>query len=125
MRYGHCSVLAGLLLFPALNTYAGNIGDDIYQAALAKDAGIIESYLRSGISIDTADAEGMSALCKAYEQEQWQAYEFLLQYGANANAACMIKKSDAAVRNAWIGAGLLATGGAVIRVMLDTLKRLM
>ena len=113
MKYGHGSLFAGLLFFPAVGAYAAGVSENIYQAALAQDTNSIVSYLNSGISIDTAGADGQTPLCMAYADGQWQAYDLLLQYGANPNAPCIGQKSSSYKKYVWAGAGVAAVAGGV------------
>ena len=69
--------------------------------------------MRRGNSIDSTDSSGQTALCKAYHNQQWAAYNLMMHYGANPNAGCMLEKSRPYAKPLIIGTGVVAIGGGV------------
>ncbi len=114
MKYKYLLTALCLSWFYQSNAYAfGSMSDKLYNAAKNNNTAAIESYLRSGIVIDTPDGSGQTALCKAYYDKQWNAYNLLARYGANANAGCMMKKPTNYGKVALIGAGVAAVGAGI------------
>ena len=80
--------------------------DRIYSAARRGDIATLNYYVNSGYYIDTPNGDGETALCMAYYDKSWQAYDLLLRYGANPNSNCMYKKKS--------NVGKYVVGGLVV-----------
>lgn len=92
------------------------VQDKIYSAAKRGDAAAISSYLNRGYSIDTTDSSGVTALCQAYYDGAWSAYNLLVRYGANSNAQCMHKKPGNMSKTVIGVIGIAAIGGGAVAI---------
>lgn len=114
MKRGYLLTTLFLGCFYQTDAWAwGSVSDKIYSAALSGDSATINSYLSRGYSIDTPDGDGQTALCQAYHDKEWSAYNLLTRYGANTAAPCMSEKPNSYGKVLLIGAGIAAIGGGV------------
>ena len=114
MKHGYLLTALCLGCFYQADAWAwGSVSDKIYSAALSGDSATINSYLSQGYSIDTPDGDGQTALCQAYHDKEWGAYNLLTRYGANTGAPCMAEEPHSYGKVLLIGAGVAAVGAGV------------
>lgn len=86
-KYLFLALCIGCFYSADANAFWG-MRDKIYSAARRGDAATLSSYVNQGYSVDSTN-DGVTALCQAYRDQAWGAYELLMRYGANSGAACM------------------------------------
>ncbi len=93
LRFVNSTIIASLLLSSFVcekQAQAAYITTDtIYQYASNNQRIALLSILRYGYSIDMMDAYGNTALCQAILNEDGDAIQNLLDFGANRNANCL------------------------------------
>ena len=137
------TIFRGFLCFLFLAFYspkanALSFAEFVYQNAKTNNLNTIKSYLSRGYYIDATDSSGMTALCYAIELKDFEAYKRIKSLGANQNHPCTKRTSEETTKHyakrvapveqerlsktakatsssnkSYIGAGLLATGGAI------------
>ena len=85
--------------FVALAIFSGQIksaeavgmsfADYVYQSARYGRISNIQNYMRKGYNINAVNPNGMSALCQAVENRDYNAYRRLIQLGASPHVRCM------------------------------------
>ena len=108
--------LLAMTIFTSESKALWSVKDSLYRAASSYDIGTINNYLQRGYSIDTADSDGVTALCEAYWKNNSQAYNVLLQYGANPNANCMYQKPTSNLKPYLYGGAAVAVTGGIIAI---------
>jgi len=123
-----------------------SFADYVYQSARYGKVDNIQYYMRKGYNINAINSNGMSALCRAVANQDYNAYHRLIQLGASPHVSCMSRVNirdmeQAEARAAYVakdapatstmyqmkssdntavytGIGLLAAGGVIAAVSL-------
>ena len=69
----------------------------VYRSVSRGNISGVRAYMAKGYSIDALDSQGMTALCRAVEDENYVVYNRLRQLGASVKSDCMQRVDESTV----------------------------